>query len=96
MKNFQLYIVAFGLTFMVWIASATPVDVNELRDKELSSRNCTVVVNNITNLEMGEQEELEEPEPSEEFKAEIRRHFEQLKHKPLDDDRDKRQSTGGN
>lgn len=63
--------------------------------------NCTVVANNfnVTNLELGDQDELlEEPEPSEEFKAEIRRHFELMKNKPQDDiidEREKRQSSGG-
>lgn len=96
MKNFQLHIIGFGLVCMVWIASATPVvDVN-IKDKELNNKNCTVVASNVTNLEPGDQEELEEPEPSEEFKAEIRRHFELMKNKPQDNDREKRQSSGGN
>ena len=82
---------------MIWIASgsATPVaDVN-IRDNVLINKNCTVVASNSTNLQPGDEEELEESEPSEEFKAEIRRHFELIKNKPQDNDREKRQSRGG-
>ena len=99
MKSFRL--IGFGLLFVFWIASATPVGNVNARDKEPSNMNCTVVANNfnVTNLELGDQDELlEEPEPSEEFKAEIRRHFELMKNKPQDDiidEREKRQSSGG-
>ena len=81
---------------MIQFISATPIDVN-YEHKELSYKNCTIIAKNISNLEQGNQEELEDPEPSEEFKAEMQQHFELLKHKVIDlDDREKRQSTGGN
>ena len=80
---------------MVWIASTSPI--GDMKDMELNNKNCTIVVSNMTNLELGDEGDLEDPEPSEEFKAEIRRHFELImKNKPRDEDREKRQSSGGN
>ena len=78
---------------MVWIASTSPI--GDMKDKELN-KNCTIIVSNMTNIELGDEGDLEEPEPSEEFKAEIRRHFELMKNKPRDEGREKRQSSGGN
>ena len=94
MKNFQPHIIGFGILFMVWIASTSPI--GDTKDKELNNKNCTIIVSNMTNIELGDEGDLEEPEPSEEFKAEIRRHFELMKNKPRDEDREKRQSSGGN
>ena len=40
-----------------------------------SIKNCTIISQNVSELEQGDEEELKDPEPSEEFKAEIQQHF---------------------
>ena len=76
---------------MIQFISATPTEVN-YENKELSNKNCTDFVKNVS---LGIQEELEDPEPSEEFKTELQQHFKLLENKVLNDDREKRHINHG-
>ena len=78
---------------MIQAISSTPVDTN-FGNKSNNSKNCISDVNEQQGLVVEEQEQ-EDPEPGEEFKAELRNHFEQLKQRAEDYDREKRQSSGG-
>ena len=56
---------------MIQFISVTPTAVN-YESRELSNKNCTVLVKNVS---LGIQEELEDPEPSEAFKTELQQHL---------------------
>ena len=83
---------------MIQSMAATPAEATQLlqADKvsEPSIKNSTIISQNTSELEQGDEEELKDPESSEEFKAEIQQHFKQPKIKALDNVREKR-SAGG-
>lgn len=98
MKNFQLPIVAFVLLCMIQSMAATPaaaeatkLEADNLQVLESGVTNCTAVSKNGSELEeLQNDEDLEDPEPSEEFKAEIQQRMKQAKVKALDNVREKR------
>ena len=73
------------------------VDFQETDYKSSTDRPTVEIEQQLQlDIELQDSEELEEPEPSEEFKAELREYFKQLKYKAADHDRESRQSSGGN
>lgn len=92
MKNFQLSVILFGLLCMIQSIPAEGAQLQAEKAPEPSVENCTIISQNVSELEQGDEEELKDPEPSEEFKAEIQQQFKLPK--VIDNVREKR-SAGG-
>ena len=86
MKNYQLQTIALGLLLMIQFICATPTGNG---NKEINSKNCTILAQNVS---LVNQEELKDPQSSEEFKAEILHYLKVLKNEVQDVDREKRHS----
>jgi hypothetical protein len=59
------------------VIQSTPAEATQLQADKIMGpnvKNCTIISQNVSELEQGDEEELKDPEPSEEFKAEIQQH----------------------